>query len=343
MDLKKEEYARFALTREMMETVEVVRRFDCDVTAPFIQGIKEAGRLMISGEGSSRIFPAKHAISLMRSWGSDFPVITDGGRQAMEYDLDGWAVFCASNSGRTKEMVSLLEFLKSGGVQQRFGLTAREDTPMESLCERTHVLSCGWENAVAATKSVVEQALFYHSLAHGLVGRAVEPGTLDRAADGMESALEMEIPSLIVDKAASASRVYFAGRNNGVAEELTLKTNEITRLPSAYLEGTYAVHGIEEVMSNDELVVVVDPFDGELDKFREVLEDGVGMTLVAIATRELSVPTIVVPDCNGANPYVQLAAGWNLLVEMGMARGVDLDNPVRARKVGNEATIPQAC
>jgi len=34
--------------------------------------------------------------------------------------------------------------------------------------------------------------------------------------------------------------------NNGVAEELALKTNEITRKKSAFLEGTFAVHGIEE-------------------------------------------------------------------------------------------------
>jgi glucosamine--fructose-6-phosphate aminotransferase (isomerizing) len=28
---------------------------------------------------------------------------------------------------------------------------------------------------------------------------------------------------------ANAGTIYFAGRNDGVAEELTLKTNEITR------------------------------------------------------------------------------------------------------------------
>jgi glucosamine--fructose-6-phosphate aminotransferase (isomerizing) len=34
--------------------------------------------------------------------------------------------------------------------------------------------------------------------------------------------------------------------------------------------------------------------------------------------------------------YLQLTAGWNLLVETGIALGIDLDHPVRARKVGNE-------
>ena len=47
-------------------------------------------------------------------------------------------------------------------------------------------------------------------------------------------------------------------RCDGVAEELTLKTNEITRKRSDFLEGTYAVHGIEEVMAPSDVVFVVD-------------------------------------------------------------------------------------
>jgi glucosamine--fructose-6-phosphate aminotransferase (isomerizing) len=35
-------------------------------------------------------------------------------------------------------------------------------------------------------------------------------------------------------------------------------------------------------------------------------------------------------------PYVFLNVGWNLLVEIGLAFGIDLDKPERARKVGNE-------
>ena len=31
-----------------------------------------------------------------------------------------------------------------------------------------------------------------------------------------------------------------------------------------------------------------------------------------------------------------MAAGWNLLVEVGMQLGINLDKPQRARKVGNE-------
>jgi glucosamine--fructose-6-phosphate aminotransferase (isomerizing) len=135
---------------------------------------------------------------------------------------------------------------------------------------------------------------------------------------------------------ADAPTIYFAGRNNGVAEELTLKTNEITRRRSDYLEGTYAVHGIEEIMSPREIVILIDPFPEEEEKFTDVLVKGVGMKVVAVAPRQTSFPTFVIPEMGDFSTYIQLAAGWNLLVETGIGSGINLDKPERARKVGNE-------
>ncbi|MHC5120150.1 MAG: sugar isomerase, partial [Planctomycetota bacterium] len=74
----------------------------------------------------------------------------------------------------------------------------------------------------------------------------------------------------------------------------------------------------------------------EIEKFQEVLEQGVGLKVVAIANRPTPFTTIRVPDAGPLTPYVYLSAGWNLLVEIGMALGIDLDKPERARKVGNE-------
>ena len=73
-------------------------------------------------------------------------------------------------------------------------------------------------------------------------------------AEQTEQALTIKIDTGITEIIRKASVIYFAGRNNGVAEELALKTNEITRKKSAFLEGTFAVHGIEEVMDKSEVL-----------------------------------------------------------------------------------------
>lgn len=335
MNLKDAKYSKYALVQEMMDTVDVVKNFNVDQTKEVAKKIKNAGKLLLTGEGSSRIFPAKNAIRKTLSMGLDLNVVTDGSRQSAQYSLKKFAVFCASNSGRTKEVVLLAKMLEQMGNENRFALTANEDTLLEKECKETFVLTCGWEQAVAATKSVIEQALFYESILwhiNGTIHSAIISG-LDK---NIESALTMSIDSGIIEAAIKAPTIFFAGYNDGVAEELTLKTNEITRKKSDYLEGTYAVHGIEEVMESDDIVFVVDPIDEEIEKFQEVLVDGVGLKVVAISTKDTPFTTIKVPDAGDLNPYVFLSAGWSLLVEIGLASGIDLDKPERARKVGNE-------
>jgi glucosamine--fructose-6-phosphate aminotransferase (isomerizing) len=335
MNLNDPNYSKYALVQEMMQTVGVVRNFKTGQTKSVAEAIKSAGRLLLTGEGSSRIFPAKNAIRKALTWGMNLSVSTDGSRQSAGYDLSKFAVFCASNSGRTKEVVLLAKKLAAIGNEKRFALTANNDTLLEKECKKTFVLTCGWEQAVAATKSVIEQTLFYESILWHIRG-VDKSAEIQKLADPVEKALTMPIPADVVKLAVTAPTIYFAGYNDGVAEELTLKTNEITRKKSDFLEGTYAVHGIEEVMDKNDIVFVVDPIEDEIEKFQEVLVKGVGLKVVAIADHDTPFTTLRVPSAGELNPYVFLCAGWNLLVEIGLASDINLDKPERARKVGNE-------
>ena len=338
MNMKEIRYSKYALVREMMDTVDVVRNFNPDQTRSVAEKIKSRGRLLLTGEGSSRLFPAKNTIRKSLKWGLDERIITDGSRQSAEYDLSSFAVFCASNSGRTKEVVLLAKQLAEAGNTHRYALTANLHTLLEASCTETFVLKCGWEQAVAATKSVVEQGLFYESILWHLSNRNMR-SELNELPEQIKEVLTLKIGPQIIRSAANAATIYFAGYNDGVAEELTLKTNEITRRKSDFLEGTYAVHGIEEVMNAEDLVFIVDPIDAEIEKFREVLYEGVGMNVVAIADRDTPFETIRVPQAGELTPYLYLCAGWNLLVEIGLALQINLDKPERARKVGNEFVV----
>jgi glucosamine--fructose-6-phosphate aminotransferase (isomerizing) len=334
MNLSDSKYSKYALVREMMETTGVVRKFDPQVATEFAEKALAKKGLFLTGEGSSRIFPAKRAMYDILKWGAKIPVYTDGSTQAMEYSLKDLAVFGASNSGKTKEVVRLFMKLIDEKHDALFGLTANEGTKLAELAHMTHVLGCGKEDAVAATKSVIEQGLFYDAMVRQMQGKCL--CGFDELPDQIETALTLPIDPEMVVALKNADKIYFAGRNNGAAEELTLKTNEITRKKSDFLEGTYAVHGIEEVMDKNEVVIIVNPFETEEEKFSECLVKGVGMKVIAIASRQTSFPTVIIPDGGKMAPYVELAAGWNLLVEIGLALGIDLDKPTRARKIGNE-------
>ena len=49
----------------------------------------------------------------------------------------------------------------------------------------------------------------------------------------------MEVDKKIISILSKSPLIYFAGRNNGVAEEATLKTNEITSQNSLLISKKY--------------------------------------------------------------------------------------------------------
>jgi len=334
MNLKEEKYSKYALVKEMLETPAIIESFDPGVAKSFAKQIKSKKGLFLTGEGSSRIFPARRTIYSALREDCKKPVITEGCTQAREYKLKDYAVFAASNSGQTKEVVRLVIDLKKKNHDAVFGITANKGTKLEEFADATHVLSCGKENAIAATKSVLEQGLFYDALLRRLMKKKMKG--LKKLAGQVNEALTTKIDPKVIDLLKNSDIIYFAGRDNGVAAELALKTCEITRKRSAFLEGTFALHGMEEIMEKGQALIWIDPFDVDQDKFMECLVKGVGIHVIAVSPGKTLFPTIIIPDGEQYAEYVQLAAGWNLLVETGIVLGVNLDKPLRARKIGNE-------
>jgi len=336
MDKNLARYNHYSLCRDMYETVDIIRHLPglkSDVT----QLLDKKKPLFITGEGSSRIIPAKNVMYENMKMGSPIPVFTEGATQAMEYNLQHMTLIGLSNSGKTRELMRLVHHLKALNHSALIGITANINTPLEETVDETIILSCGTEEAVAATKSVVEQCLVVEQLYHYLTDTPTKDYSL--LASAFKQVLDTPIHNSIIDMLVRAPMLYFSGRNNGFGEELTLKTNEIARKKSEFLEGTYGIHGIEEVMQKDEVVILLDPFPEEQEKFYEVLVKGVGMNIIAIARNQTRFETIRIPDYPQYEGYLQLAAGWNILVELGLALGLNIDKPARARKIGNEYVV----
>lgn len=338
MNPKETRQMEFGLVRDMLAAFDVLKNFDPAVIAPIVEPVREAGRLMLTGEGSSRIFPAKNAIAHALRNGDSLALTTEAATQAAEYDLSHHAVCGVSNSGRTAEVIRLFKNLKNAGHQRLYSITAHAGSTLELLANPAFTLKCGGESAVAATKSVLEQALHHRALIDAVAGRELSRQRLGEVAEQVRQALTIAVDPKLTDRIAAAGTIYWAGRNDGVVEELTLKTNEITRKPTDFLPGTYAAHGVEEVMQPGDVVLWVNPFADAEEKFADVLEKGVGLTVIAISSHPTRFPTLLIPDGGDLRGYVEMAAGWNLLVEVGLQLCINLDQPQRARKVGNEFT-----
>lgn len=329
--MDKEKYKKFALVREMLEVPGLIRNFQ----APDFSLTNS--KLLITGEGSSRIFPGKNARYLSLVYNLPVCVEVEGALQSIDYDLDEYTVFMGSNSGKTAEGVVFSQNFLSKNKKIDLLVTAQQDTMLSQFSKQTHVLSCGKEQAVAATKSVIEQALVYESIIRKNFGLPV----LDylKSADKMEEILMADVPAEILSIMTSKDFYYWSGRNTGVAEELALKTVEITRTKSHYLEGTLLVHGVEEAMKDNELVFLLDTFMSQFEKINETVQKTSNVPCVILNTQNSPFKSFSPLDGDidpNFKNYLNLASGWRLLVEIGISEGVNLDLPVRARKIGNE-------
>ena len=91
MNLDNQTYSQYGLVRDMLATPEIVAAFDPDQATDTAREIASIGRLLLTGEGSSRLFPAKNAIADACRRGYELTLHTEAGRQAQEYVLDQWA------------------------------------------------------------------------------------------------------------------------------------------------------------------------------------------------------------------------------------------------------------
>ena len=327
------ESAGFMVIREMFEAADTIRNFSPDAVKPFAATAKEYDALFLTGEGSSRMFPAGHAGWLsMRHEGLP-RVFSAGSTEALGYDLKNCAVFAATNSGRTKEIIRLLKKLGSEGHRALFAVTNSIGTPVIDAADNSYTLTCGMEAAIPATKSLIEQALFYHALLFEMAG--VQLDGLMETGNAFEETLSLNIPIGLIIKTTRAPFIYFAGWGNGVAEELSLKAGELLRKKTRFLDGTMLLHGIEEVMDKGELIVLIDPFEEDEALIKERLEKNIGVDVIAVSERQTLFPTILIPEAPGFECYIQMAAAWNLIASAGIKLGIDIDNPARVKKVGN--------
>ncbi len=122
-----EKYRKYFLVKEMLEVKRVLAAMDPFRIFEFKKHIKHK-KILLTGEGSSRIFPAKKVIYDARHHNYKETIITEGASQSAEYDLDDYTVFIASNSGKTKEGVQLIETLKKRKHKNIIAVVAHKNT-----------------------------------------------------------------------------------------------------------------------------------------------------------------------------------------------------------------------
>lgn len=339
--------------QEMLEAKNVCLNFDLDICKELASKVGSS-RIIFTGMGSSLIFPGKQAKNRALKLGISNKVEAYFASDLFQYsDFSNTYVFLCSNSGKTKEVILLLDYAKKRGAKC-IAVTTVADSILAERANEKIILKCGFEKGVAATKSVVEQGLVYDSLIFHLAknqGKQIDfnklKEDLNQTAQFIEenvnisfSRSDLARSDLIKDllEALTKSEHYFiVGLENGVAEEITLKTYEIARKLAFYYPDTHIVHGPEEAIEEG-VAVIFEPsqFETYLDDFKKFSEK-TNVTLVGIDDKKL-IPGLEVKVNETFKNYCLLAGGWGLLRNVANKLGIDIDHPVKASKVGNPFT-----
>src|SRR3989344_6929258 len=221
--------------QEMLETEQVCLQFDFNQTSDLASKIGTS-RIIFTGMGSSLIFPGKHAKNRAMKLNIANKVEAYFASDLFQYeDFSDTYVFLCSNSGKTKEVILLLEDIKSKGAKC-VAITAVPDSILAQRSDEKIILTCGFEKGVAATKSVIEQALVYDSLIYHLAkiqGRDIDfellKSGLKQTALAIKNNINLRVEDLLLKKLATSKNYYVVGLDNGMAEEITLKSYEIAR------------------------------------------------------------------------------------------------------------------
>ncbi|GAJ23540.1 unnamed protein product, partial [marine sediment metagenome] len=104
---------------------EIVKHLDIKKILSYEKEVKKE-RIFFTGEGSSRIFPAKKIMYEARKKGYKQDFYTDCASQALDYKLLDSTVFVASNSGKTKEDLELIRKLKRQNHDNIISIIANE-------------------------------------------------------------------------------------------------------------------------------------------------------------------------------------------------------------------------
>ncbi|AWK89501.1 SIS domain-containing protein [Azospirillum thermophilum] len=252
-------------------------------------------------------------------------------------DLQGALFVAVSQSGRSPDLLKLVEAAKAGGAVV-LGFVNAEDSPLAALCDHCLPLCAGPERSVAATKSCIASLAAYLQLvAHWQQDPALT-ATLAALPETLEAAKGCDWrPALLPLAAAQSLYVLGRGIGFGAAAEMALKFKETCRLHAEAFSAAEVVHGPLALVGPGFPVLALTQADAAEPHTRAVLERMVGLGAAVAATEDGLAGAVRLPVPAGlaaeAAPLAHLQSFYGAVYELALARGLDPDTPPNLRKV----------
>jgi glucosamine--fructose-6-phosphate aminotransferase (isomerizing) len=260
-------------------------------------------------------------------------------------DLSGSTVVALSQSGRTPDVVEYVERARAAGAFT-VAITNDPDSELASRADAVLPLSAGNEQAVAATKTYLNQLAALGLLAAHAAGQGRAWGEHLRATADLLGTLIEELEARIPELAlpfAFVGRMFVIGRGPefATAREIALKLLETCRIAAEPLTATDLAHGpiaaldphfpVWTIASHDETLPAV------LDAAERVRATGATLVASGSAATRVAGAEFVVPVPKAPSPLIapllSVVPGQLFAWAVARAKGLDPDRPNGLQKV----------
>jgi glucosamine--fructose-6-phosphate aminotransferase (isomerizing) len=258
-------------------------------------------------------------------------------RYGAHSDLDGWLAVGVSQSGRTPEIVSVLEELGRAGACT-VAVTNDVDAPIAAAARATIGTAAGDERAVPATKTFTAQVAAFAILAEALGPVPWDDAAWDALPRGVAEVLDDgEPPARAAAAIGDAPGLIAVARGVllSAALESALKLKETTALLAEGASVADFLHGPIAVVRGQLPVLAISargPVSADVDALVEEVRarDGRVLTVADRPDADLPLPADV-PE--GLAAITASVRAQQVARELALLRGVDPDAPFGLSKV----------
>jgi glutamine---fructose-6-phosphate transaminase (isomerizing) len=252
-------------------------------------------------------------------------------------DFSGYLVVAISQSGRTPEIVEVVERAKASGART-VAITNDASSPLASAADVLVALDAGEERAVPATKTVTAQLVSFAILAQALG----DIGLDDRAGDELPAQVAELLadpgpPAEVAAWLAGTSRLATVARGllYGAAGEVALKIEETSSLFATSFSAADLRHGpIAIATTGIPILALAHPgpaSDDVLELVAELRSRGANVRLAgpvegSVMSWAVQAPEILVP-------VLAVVRGQQVALALARLLGVDPDAPRGLTKV----------
>lgn len=305
----------------------------------------ELVRLVGHGSSDNAAAYGVYAFGLLPRWTALRDSISLSIYYGAELDVSRSAVLALSQSGRTPDVVEYVARARARGALT-IAITNEPASELGRAAELVLPLAAGEEQAVAATKTYLNQVAALALLAGSAAGRGRE------IADGLRAVadlLEASLPATEASVAAPANAFAFVGRmfvvgrglEFATAREVALKLTETCRVAAEPFTSTDLVHGpiaaldplfpVWTIASRDEaLPAVLEAAGRARAAGAAIVASGNAAAEVAGAAYVLPVPT---PSSPLFSPILSVVPGQLFAAALSRVKGLDPDQPDGLSKV----------